>query len=167
MRMAKVPSLVLALALQVLPITRVFIATSPATGSSFAIVFTWIAGAAALLGSYDAVSGASTTITSPTNAVGTNSVPFSYRITAGPQAAHWFSAAPLPTGLACDSATGRITGAPTQSGLFTVLLTATDGSNDPQRRTTKNLFLTILGGTSDSSGFEENLPGFFLVSPGL
>ena len=71
MRITRVPSLLLALALQVPPITRVFIATSPATGSGFAIVFTWIAGAAALLGSYDAVSGASTTITSPGTATAT------------------------------------------------------------------------------------------------
>ncbi len=146
MKTSKVSSLLLALALQVLPVARVFLAASPVTGSSYAIVSTWIAGLAALMGGYNAVSGASTTVTSPITATGTNGTVFSYRITAGPEAAHFFSAAPLPTGLTCASATGRITGTPTQSGVFTVLMTATDGSSDPQRRTTKNLTLTILAG---------------------
>jgi hypothetical protein len=143
MRIAKAPSLVLALALQVLPITRVFIATSPATGSSFAIVFTWIAGAAALLGSYDAVSGASTTITSPGTATATNGTPFSYRITTGPDGANTFNAAPLPSGLTVSTTVGRITGTPTVDGVFNVLLTASDNAR-PDRTVTKNLTLTIL-----------------------
>ena len=68
MNKSRIPSLALALVLQVLPVTRIFMAASPAAGSSFAIVSAWIAGEIALLGSYAAVSGASTTITS-TNAV--------------------------------------------------------------------------------------------------
>jgi len=151
MRIAKVPSLVLALALQVLPITRVFIATSPATGSSFAIVFTWVGGAAALLGSYDAVSGASTTITSPSTATGTNGTAFSYRITTGPDGANRFAAAPLPSGLTISTTVGRITGMPTVDGIFTILLTASD-DGQPSRTVTKNLTLTILpggGGTTN------------------
>jgi len=148
MRIAKVPPLVLALALQVLPITRVFIATSPATGSSFAIVFTWIAGAVALLGSHDAVSGASTTITSPGTATATNGTPFSYRITTGPEGADAFAADPLPTGLTVSTRMGRITGTPTEEGVFTILLTASEGGM-ASRTVTKNLTLTILSGASN------------------
>src|SRR5688572_18021194 len=89
---AKAPSLVLALALQLFPVSRVFIAATPgATTCSFAIVSTWVAGIAALLGSYDTVSGGSTTITSPETAVGTNGTPFAYRITTGPDGANTFN----------------------------------------------------------------------------
>ena len=67
-------SLTLAFALQVLPLTRVFIAATPAAGSSYAIIATWMAGAAALLGGVDAVSGASSISISPATA--TTGVPF-------------------------------------------------------------------------------------------
>jgi len=75
MNIRKVASLGLAVALQVLPITRVFIATSPAAGGSLAIVSTWIAGALALMGAVDAVSGASSISISPATA--TTGVPYS------------------------------------------------------------------------------------------
>ena len=150
MKTAKVPSLLLALALQVLPVTRVFLATSPATGSSFVIVSSWIAGLAALMGGYNAVSGASTSITSSGTATGTNGTAFSYRITTGPDTANTFSAVPLPTGLTCSTTTGRITGTPTQEGAFTVFLTASDNGK-ASRTVTKNLSLTILSGGSPTN----------------
>lgn len=84
----------------------------PATGSSFANVSTWIAGAFALLASYNSVSGASTTITSAKTALVTNGVAFSYRITTGPEVGKMFAAAPLPSGLIVGTTTGRITGTP-------------------------------------------------------
>jgi hypothetical protein len=145
----------LALALQVLPFSRAFVALTPAGGSSFAIISTWIAGALALLGSVDAVSGASTVITSPTTATATNGVPFSYRITTGPQAANTFDAAPLPAGLTVGKTTGRITGTPTVDGVFVILLTASDGGK-PDRTLKTNLTLTIFppgngGGTTAPS----------------
>ncbi len=68
MNMRKIASLSLAVALQVLPITRVFVASSPVAGSSYAIVSTWIAGALALMGGLDAVSGASSLLISPNTA---------------------------------------------------------------------------------------------------
>ncbi len=147
MNIRKVASLALAVALQVLPITRVFIASTPAAGSSFAIVSTWIAGALALMGAVDAVSGASTTITSATTARGTNGVPFSYRITTGPDVANTYAAAPLPTGLTVSTTSGKITGTPTVSGVFVVLLTASD-SGRLDRTVKTNLTLTIV----DSGG---------------
>ncbi|MBI3853018.1 MAG: immunoglobulin domain-containing protein [Verrucomicrobia bacterium] len=143
MKIIKLPSLLLTAALQVLPITRVFVATSPATGSSFAIVSTWIAGAVALLGSYDAMSGASTVITSPKTATATNGVPFSYRITTGPEVANTFAATPLPPALTVSSTSGRITGTPTVDGVFVIHLTASD-NNMPSRTVTADLSLTIL-----------------------
>lgn len=153
MKTAKVPSLLLAFVLQVFPVTRVFVVATPVTGSSFAIVSTWIAGLAALMGAHDAVSGASTTITSSGTATGTNGTPFSYRITTGPDAANRFSAVPLPTGLTCSTSSGRITGTPTQSGVFSVLLTASDNGS-ASRTVTKTLTLTVLdggGGTTPPS----------------
>lgn len=153
--MAKLPPVLLALALQVMPFSRALVALTPAGGSSFAIISTWIAGALALLGSVDAVSGASTVITSPTTATATNGVPFSYRITTGPQAANTFDAAPLPAGLTVGKTTGRITGTPTVDGVFVILLTASDGGK-PDRTLKTNLTLTIYppgngGGTTAPS----------------
>jgi len=63
--------LLLAAALQLLPLLR-NIVTSPAAGSSFAIILRWGIGSAAMAGAYDACSGASGIIlSSPTNIVGT------------------------------------------------------------------------------------------------
>ncbi|MFO1488510.1 MAG: immunoglobulin domain-containing protein [Verrucomicrobiota bacterium] len=65
-------SLGLAMLLQVMPLSRVFFAVAPAAGSSYAIIAMWLGGAAALLGSVDAVSGASSISVSPsTGTVGT------------------------------------------------------------------------------------------------
>lgn len=137
------PALGLTVALQLLPLTRLFIASTPSTVTSYAVVSTWIAGAVALLGGFNAVSGASTRITSATSAKATNGVPFSYRITTGPEAANRFQAAPLPSGLAVSTSTGRITGTPTVTGVFTIRLTASD-SGISSRTVTANLVLTIV-----------------------
>lgn len=75
MKFRNVFSLSLALALQVMPLTRYFFAATPATGSSFAIIAMWLGAAAALLGSADAVSGASSISISPATA--TVGVPYS------------------------------------------------------------------------------------------
>ena len=67
------PAVVLAALLQVLPLVRNII-TSPAAGSTFAIILRWGIGAGAVVGSVDAVSGATSLFTSPTafsGAVGT------------------------------------------------------------------------------------------------
>ena len=75
MNIRKVASLGLAVALQVLPITRVFVASTSAAGPSFAIVSAWMAGALALMGGIDSVSGASSIAISPATA--TVGVPYS------------------------------------------------------------------------------------------
>lgn len=153
MSWSRVPALLLALVLQVAPVARVAQTLQAGAPGAFAIILRLAAAASAVLGGVDAVSGASTTITSATTATGTNGVAFSYRITTGPQTANTFSATPLPTGLTCSATTGRITGTPTQSGTWTVLLTASD-SGIASRTCTTNLALTIVssggGGTAPS-----------------
>ena len=150
MNIRKYASLGLAVALQVLPLTRVFVATTPAMGSSYAIIATWIAGIVALMGGIDAVSGASTTITSPKTANATNGVAFSYRITTGPDAANTFAAAPLPAGLVVSTTTGRITGTPTTTGVYVIGLTASD-NGQASRTVVANLTLTVLAGGGGGS----------------
>ena len=70
-RLTRTLPLLLAAALQLLPLLR-NIVTSPTAGSSFAIILRWGIGSAAVLGAYDARSAASgISMTSPTNLVGT------------------------------------------------------------------------------------------------
>ena len=67
------PAVVLAALLQVLPLARTLM-TNPATASTFAIILRWGIGAGAVIGSVDAVSGATSTFTTPSTfsgAVGT------------------------------------------------------------------------------------------------
>src|SRR5690348_14797866 len=119
-RIHKAPALVLAAALQVVPIARVAIVDQAVTPCGFAIVFRWLAGAAALLGSYDAVSGASAAIAGladlnppgpvTTNATGTVGQLFAYRIVVtnpgvNPDQAY-YNAYPLPAGLTINTNIG-------------------------------------------------------------
>ena len=142
MNSTRIPSLILAIVLQVLPVTRMFVTATSSAGTSFAIVSTWLAGLGALLGSYNAVSGASTSITSPATATATNGIAFTYRVTTGPEAANWFAASNLPPGLTISTTVGRITGIPTTNGIYAVLLTASDDQR-PDRTVRKILTLTV------------------------
>src|SRR5690242_16187760 len=89
MNIRKLPALILATALQVLPLCRVACVDQAVAPSGFAIVMRWLAGAAALLGSYHAVSGASAAIVGVaswrkiTNGVQTGPVTTSVSGTAG------------------------------------------------------------------------------------
>ena len=170
MNFQKLPALLLAAVLQVVPICRVA-SVSPATApTGFAIIFKWLAGAAAVLGSYHAVSGASAAVVGlapinpvtqlqtglvTTNATGTNGQTFAYRIIVtnpgiNPQQAY-YRAAPLPPGLTLNTnlgGNGDILGTPTAGGVWTVLLTA-GNANYPNVVTT-NVTITINGGTGVS-----------------
>jgi len=68
------------------------------------------------------------TITSPLTSSGTVAGSFSYQTTATGNPTTFNLSGTLPTGLTFNSSTGRITGIPTQSGTFTVSLSATSGS---------------------------------------
>jgi hypothetical protein len=147
MKHARQTSIVLAALLQCLPVCRTLFVAPVGASPGIAIVFRWLAGAAMFLGSVDAVSGASTVITSPTTATGTNAVPFYYRITCGPQVANTFGASPLPPGLFVNTTSGKITGTPTQVGITICKITASD-SGKVDRTTSTNLTITIVSGTT-------------------
>lgn len=138
-------SLLLALAINTLPLARVgIISLQTSLRPGYAVVFQWTGISAALLGSYDAVSGASTFITSPNEATGKVGQPFSYRITSAPDQGNVFSAAPLPAGLSLGSGKRRsfIEGTPTEGGTFKVTIVASD-DNRPSRTISKTLTLAI------------------------
>ena len=148
----RIPSLLLAAALQVLPIVRAALPVAESAANLFAVVFRWAAGVAAALGGVQAVSGASTVITNPlsTNIVEGRS--FTLRLTTGPNQAHYWTATGLPSGLSLVGTNGstfwEITGAPTVAGTFNVPLTAKDQANSgPSLTCTGTLVLNITAGT--------------------
>ena len=77
-------------------------------------------------------------ITSAATASGFQGQPFSYQITANPEATS-FAATGLPAGLTLNQTTGLITGAPTAAGTFIVTLSATNATGTG----TATLTLTI------------------------
>lgn len=164
MKHARQLSFILSALLQCLPVARTFFTAPPGGLPSIAIIFRWAVGAAAMLGGVDAVSGASTVITSPTTALGTNGVPFSYRITCGPQVASVFGASPLPAGLAVVTSSGKITGTPTQVGVTITKVTASDGS--PSHTTSTNVTITIVSGTTATAPSITTQPASKTVTSG-
>ena len=74
------PAVVLAALLQVLPLARTLI-TNPATASTFAIILRWGIGAGAVVGSVDAVSGATSVFTTPSTFSGAVGTAFSNNVT--------------------------------------------------------------------------------------
>ena len=134
----------LAVVLQVLPLCRVAVVSQVAAPSAWALVMTWVAGAVALLGSYDAVSGASAGVSglvkySGSTPVGTPTFEvsepmgqaFRYRITVSNPGTdfdkNYFNCLPLPPGLTINTnlgAAGYISGIPLVAGTFTVTLVA-------------------------------------------
>ena len=140
----RLASLFLAAVLQVLPICRVPVVSQAAAPSAWALVMTWVAGAVALLGSYDAVSGASAGVSgvvkySGSTPVGTPTFDvaepmgqaFRYRITVSNPgtdfAKNYFNCIPLPPGLTINTnlgGTGYISGIPSLAGTYLVTLVA-------------------------------------------
>ena len=78
-RLTRTLPLILAAALQLMPLWRNIVA-SPAAGSTFAIILRWGIGAGAALGAVDAVSGATSVFTSPNSFNGTVGTYFSNSI---------------------------------------------------------------------------------------
>jgi hypothetical protein len=170
MNLKKLPALVLAAVLQVLPLCRVATVNSAIAPSSFAIVMRWLAGTVALLGSYHAVSGASAAVVGvapinpttglqtglvTTNATGTNGQTFAYRVIVtnpgvNPQQA-FYNVTSLPPGLTINTnlgGNGNITGTPSTPGAYPVTLIA--GNANYANVVTTNITVTIVasGGVS-------------------
>ena len=82
-------------------------------------------------------------ITSLLTASATVGSPFSYQITANNNPVS-YDATDLPAGLTVDTTTGLISGTPTATGTFPVILSATNNANDPCSGTaTDTLMLTV------------------------
>ena len=140
----KTASLILAALLQLLPICRTAVVAGAGVPSSWVCVSTWIAGAIALLGSYDAVSGASDGVSglvkySGATPVGTPTFDvaesmgqaFRYRISVSIPGSdfvrNYFNCIPLPPGLTINTnigAAGYLSGIPIVSGTYVVTLVA-------------------------------------------
>ena len=79
-RLTRTFPLILAAALQLVPLMRNLV-TSPAASSSFAFILRWGIGSAAAVGAYDACSGATNSFAGPTSFVGTNGIGFTNNLT--------------------------------------------------------------------------------------
>src|SRR5271157_4466925 len=88
----RLPALLLAAALQIMPIARAALPATQATADVLAIVFRWAAGAAAALGGVQAVSGASTVVTNPLSTNLVEGQPFVMRLITAPNQAHFWTA---------------------------------------------------------------------------
>jgi hypothetical protein len=142
MKVNRLPTLMLAIALQILPICRMACVSETGPRAGFAILMKWMAGAGVLLGGLDAMSGASAAIggvynTNPLGlpsftATGAVTHAFAYQIwvtSPGPNpSSAFYRAVPLPAGLILNTnlgGNGMITGTPTVAGTnFPVTLTA-------------------------------------------
>ena len=144
----RLPALLLAAALQIMPISRAALPAGQATADVLAIVFRWAAGAAAVLGGAQAVSGASTVVTNPLSTNIVEGQSFVMRLTTAPQQAGYWSASGLPSGISLVGTNGRsfweLSGTPTVSGTYVVGLTAKSSANAGASQTTSaNLTINI------------------------
>lgn len=152
---ARFASLCLSLFLQVAPLVRLAVADTAAVLSPVVALLRWAVGAAAVAGSFHAVSGAtgititqgSTTTKSPK---GTNGVAMGLRVSITSTAhgtAKSYKASGLPTGLAMTSSTqGVISGTPSVSGTFTAKITGYQNSNQTGDNASFNVTMTIVNG---------------------
>ena len=170
----KIAPLFLTAALQVLPICRIAVVSPAAAPSAWTLIMTWVAGAVALLGSYDAVSGASagvsglvkysgsTPVGTPTFAVAEPmGQAFRYRITVSNPgldfAKNYFNCIPLPPGLTINTnlgGAGYISGTPLMAGTYAVTLVA--GNLNYPKPATAPATITI---------FLPNAPPVFTAQP--
>ncbi len=155
MRSTRLASLVLSLFLQVAPLVRVAVADAAAFINPIVALLRWAAGAAAVAGSFHAVSGATgitvtqgtTTTTAPR---GTNGVAMGFRVLITSTAhgtARSYSASGLPAGVTVTSSTqGVISGTPTAAGTFTARITGWENNDRTGNRADFNLSITVING---------------------
>lgn len=141
MRTLNLPSLVLSVLLQCLPFVRVMTAEAISGVSPIVAILRLFAGATAVAGSFHAVSGASLTLVNPPGGkvTVTNGLDAAFRVsltyTKGGSVKNptRYTAANLPAGLKQPALSGtiwRITGIPTQSGVYSnVKLTGYEGGD--------------------------------------
>ena len=147
MKLLRIPPLLLAIGLQLMPVTRMGCLTQTGAPGGFAIVCRWLAATAVVLGGYHTVSGASAAIaglanTNPRGPVTSNvtaqvNQPFSYRIIVtnpgvNPSQA-FYNAVPLPPGLTLSTnlgGSGLITGIPSTVGTYPTILAAGNANSD-------------------------------------
>lgn len=136
-RTFRVPSLLLAAALQILPVVRVALPATQSAANVIVILFRWCAGAAAALGSVHAVSGGSTVITCPKEVDATNGVPFKLRLTTAPHLTTYWLANNVPPGLSLSGSASvwYMAGTPTVPGTYNVHLTAKETATSGGSRT--------------------------------
>ncbi|MGH7969373.1 MAG: immunoglobulin domain-containing protein, partial [Limisphaerales bacterium] len=153
-------SLSLAGALQVLPLARVAVTVESAasTAPAWAWVLRVASATVALLGSYDAVSGA-TAIVTPYTVNATVGTPYSRQLTTSGQTAHSWSAStaalgstvfPLTPGLWLTNSNGRIGGTPTWAGISNITISAWENSGNRGASVSALFVFTVTGNSPPS-----------------
>jgi hypothetical protein len=163
MRSTRIASLLLSVFLQLAPMVRVAVADTTAILSPIMAIIRWAAGAAAVAGSFHAVSGAtgvtitqgnpSTTVTAPR---GTNGVTSGFRVliqSTQHGTARSYRATGLPAGMTLTSITGGVIGGiPTVGGTFTARITGYKNNNQTGDNAAFNVSVTIVNGVPVITG---------------
>lgn len=165
MRSTRIASLLLSVFLQFAPMVRVAVADTTALLSPIMAIIRWAAGAAAVAGSFHAVSGAtgititqgnpSTTVAAPR---GTNGVTSGFRVliqSTQHGTARSYRATGLPAGMTLTSTTGGVIGGvPTAAGTFTARITGYKSNNQTgdSESATFNVSVTIVNGVPVITG---------------
>jgi hypothetical protein len=165
----RVPSLILAAALQIFPMARAALPSAGAATNVLAIIFRWAVGAAAV-GAVDAVSGASTVITTPLSTNLTQGQSFAVRLATAPHLAYYWTATNLPAGLSLSGISGgsfwQITGAPTVNGTYNVSLAASDSASFPAGRTVVGIMVIHIAPPPGSQPSIATPPASLVVTQG-
>jgi hypothetical protein len=140
-----VPSLFLAALLQLLPIARAALPVTQNAANIIVIIFRWAVGSTAVLGSVQAMSGASTRISSPKSVTATNGEFFTLRLRTSPYQSGYWEASNLPPGIDLVVSPWRLEGIPTTDGIYQVGLVAKESRNSGPSRTVRDtMTITVI-----------------------